>query len=133
MSRNVVSNLFGFLGAVVGGAVGYAGFRYAFHHGFYAMILPGGLLGLGCGALAFHRSRGRGTACLIAGLALGLFAEWRISIWQDDPGKFLSKIPSFDMVTLLMIGAGGLLAYWSGRDDWGLLQRLGWKPPRIED
>jgi hypothetical protein len=131
MSRTVISNLLGLLGAVIGGAIGYAGFRYAASQGFYAMILPGGLLGLGCGALALHRSQARGIACLIAGLIFGLFSEWRISRLQDDLGAFVSHIPSFDMITMLMIGVGALLAYWSGRDDWGLLDRFIRKPPNV--
>jgi hypothetical protein len=123
MPRNVVSNLLGFLGAIVGGVIGYLGYRFALRYGLYAMILPGGLLGLGCGALAMHRSVWRGVACLVAGLALGLFAEWK-SFWVNKTlGEFLAAIPGFDPMTMIMIGVGGLLAFWCGRDDWGVLYR----------
>ena len=62
MSRTMVSNLLGLGGAVIGGVVGYAGFRFAWSRGFYAMILPGGLLGLGCGGAgaSSFASKGRG-------------------------------------------------------------------------
>src|SRR6184192_463662 len=68
--------LVGLLGAAVGGALGYFGFVLALHQGLYALMLPGGLIGLGGGLLVKDRSVVRAVACGIFAACLGLFAEW---------------------------------------------------------
>ena len=88
----LVSNLLGVVGAVLGGIVGYFAFTWAASHGFYAMIAPGGLLGIGCGLRARHPSRIRGIVCAVAGLGLGLFSEWKVFPFvADDTFLYLAK------------------------------------------
>ncbi len=118
MSRVVVSNLLGLIGAAVGGVVGYVGFLWLLGSGFYAMILPGGLVGLGCNLLARHHSTPRGVVCAVAGAALGLFAEWRGRPFAKDDslGYFLAHLTELSSITWLMIAAGAFLAFWFGRD-----------------
>src|SRR5947199_207594 len=72
----IISNVLGLIGAAAGGVFGHLLFWWIVRQGFYALILPGGMLGLGCGLLARHPSRARGVVCGVAGLALGLFTDW---------------------------------------------------------
>lgn len=46
---NLKDNGLVLLGAVSGGLLGYLGFFWLVHQGFYGLILPGGLLGIGAG------------------------------------------------------------------------------------
>ena len=59
-------------------------FQWIYDHGFYGMMIPGALLGLGCGLLAQHASQIRGVLCALAGLGLGLFTEWRFRPFMAD-------------------------------------------------
>ena len=61
--ERVVSASLGLAGAVAGGAIGYFVFMWMARQGFYAMILPGALLGLGCGLASRRRSAVLGIAC----------------------------------------------------------------------
>jgi hypothetical protein len=118
MHHRIVSNLLGLVGAVLGGALGYAAFFWIEKQGFYALILPGALLGLGCGLLARHRSWPRGVACGLAAVALGLYTEWQFRPFNAD-GSFrylVTHFHSLQPITLIMIGVGGLLAFWMGSD-----------------
>jgi hypothetical protein len=116
----VVSAFLGLIGAVVGGALGFFAFGWALRQGFYAMILPGGLLGIGCALLSREHSFPRGIACGVAALALGLFSEWKYRPFAADErfAYFLSHMNKLDApgITYLMIGLGALMAVWIGKD-----------------
>ncbi len=101
------------LGAVVGGALGYFGFFWIAGQGFYAMVLPGGLLGIGAG-LAKNRSLLLAIGCGLVALALGLFTEWRFRpfVKDDSLGYFLMHVWDLTPITLLMIVAGGFVGFW---------------------
>jgi hypothetical protein len=118
MRHRIVSNLLGLVGAVAGGAIGYWAFFWILRQGFYALILPGALIGLGCGLLARHRSWPRGIACGLAALALGLYAEWQYQTFVADPSfaYMVRHIGEKQPITLIMIGVGSLLAFWMGAD-----------------
>lgn len=120
----IVSIALGLIGAVAGGALGFFLFGWALRQGFYAMILPGGLLGIGCALLSWKPSVPRGIACGIAALGLGFFTEW----WWYRPfgadrslSYFLAHIGQLDAsgITYLMIGLGALIAVWIGKDAGG--------------
>lgn len=118
MRTPVVSNLLGLAGAVVGGVLGYFLFFWIVKQGFYGLMIPGALMGLGCSLLAQHRSVPRGI--VVAGLAvgLGLFTEWRFRPFNAD-GSFrflLTHVTDLMPITLLMIGLGGVFGFWMGRD-----------------
>ncbi len=118
MPRNLISNLLGLLGAIIGGVAGFYTFQWLWGHGFYGLMIPGAFLGLGCSLLARHPSIGRGVACGISALGLSLFTEWYFSWFKDDPSfrYFLMHVKDLSPVTLLMIGIGSLIAYWVGKD-----------------
>lgn len=101
------------LGAVVGGTLGYFAFFWIAGQGFYAMVLPGGLLGIGAG-LAKNKSLLLAIGCGVVALALGLFTEWRFAPFKKDDslGYFLVHAWELKPITLLMIVAGGFVGFW---------------------
>ena len=112
-----VNYLLGVVGATVGGTVGYFVFGWFFPQGIYAMVVPGAMLGLGCGFLSGIRSYPLGAGCCIAGLALSIFMQWQFLPFAKDGSlsfllqHFFSDTPS---VQLLMIALGTFSAFWFG-------------------
>jgi hypothetical protein len=106
------------IGAVAGGILGYYTFGWIYDHGFYGMMIPGALVGLGCGLFAPTRSHVRGLLCALAALALGLFTEWSFFPFKVDSslGYFVKNIPSLNPLALVMIAAGAFFAFWLGKD-----------------
>ncbi len=103
----------GLTGAVIGGTVGYFGFFWIAQQGFYALLLPPGLLGLGAGLCARRRSTLLAIVCGIAGLALGLFTEWRFAPFAVDESLpyFITHIHTLKPITLLLVAVGAFLSY----------------------
>ena len=112
------------IGGVAGGVVGYRIFFWLTGQGFYGMMIPGALLGLGSGLLARHPSQVRGLVCGLAGLALGVYTEWKFAPFlKDDSLTFLlTHLQDKTPIKLLMIGLGAVFAYWLGKD--GGLDRI---------
>ena len=106
----------GLVGAALGAAVGYYGFFWIARQGLYALILPGALLGLGCGALSGRRSMALGIVCGVLAVALGVYIEWRFAPFVEDAGfgYFVAHLHELTPVTRIMIGLGGFLAFWFG-------------------
>ncbi|MSR58357.1 MAG: hypothetical protein EXS05_11885 [Planctomycetaceae bacterium] len=100
-------------GALLGAVLGYHAFFWIAFQGYYALALPGGLLGLGAG---FGRNRSLAVAvgCGLAALALGLFTEWRFAPFQADEscGFFLRNLTDLKPITLLMIVLGAGIGFW---------------------
>lgn len=101
------------IGGAVGGAVGYLLFAWLSTQGFYALILPGSLIGFGT-LVAAPRSIATAIVCAIAAIPLGLFTEWRYAPFVDDDsfGFFLKHIGDLQPWTLLMIFGGAVVAFW---------------------
>jgi hypothetical protein len=106
--------LVGLAGALIGGAIGYVAFVWIARQGFYALMLPGALAGVGTSLFVSDRSVPRAALCGVFALGLGLFAEWRFAPFIKDPrpGYFLAHVHQLQPITLLMIAAGGVLGYW---------------------
>jgi hypothetical protein len=100
-------------GAALGGVLGYFAFFWLRRQGYYGLILPGGLLGVGA-AVAQNRSTRLAAVCGVLATALGLFTEWRYAPFRKDDGLsyFLLHIHELETVTLLMIAAGGAMGFW---------------------
>lgn len=100
-------------GAVLGGVVGHFAFGWLRSHGYYGMVVPGGLLGLGAG-IAQCRFRWPAVICGVLAFGLSLFTEWRFSpfIADDRLSYFLLHIHELDHVTLLMAAAGTAIGFW---------------------
>ena len=106
-------------GALVGGVIGFFAFFWIAGQGFYAMILPGGLIGVGAG-LFRNRSLGLAIGCGVAAVALGLFTEWRFAPFaaDDSLGYFLAHVHQKKPLKLLMIAVGGVIGFWGPFSQW---------------
>jgi hypothetical protein len=118
MSRILVSNLLGLIGAAIGGVVGFYAFGWLIERGFYGLVIPGAFLGLGCSLLARHTSTARGIMCAVAAVGLSLYTEWYFRQFVADPSLqyFLLHVKDLSAVTFLMTGFGALIAFFLGRD-----------------
>lgn len=116
----VVSWVLGLIGAALGGWLGAVAFGWALKQGFYAMVMPPALVGVGAGLLVRHRSQGLAILCGILGLSLGLWLEWRYFPFTADSGGgyFLTHLHQLRPITWLMLGLGTFLSYRMG---------LGWE------
>jgi hypothetical protein len=110
-------------GAVAGGVLGYLAFLWILQQGFYALILPGALVGLGA-SLARNRFVWVAVVCGLLALVLGTFADWRVTVpLQDDDsfGYYLLHLHQQRAITLIMITVGGLIGFWAP------YPRTGWR------
>ena len=107
----------GLAGAAVGGVLGYLAFGWLAGQGFYALALPGVLLGLGATVLARRRSMAVAVTCGVLALALGVFAEWKHFPFAKDDSLIYFVTHLFDLraFTLIMIGLGGFGGFWFAR------------------
>jgi len=106
---NALKNL---VGGVIGGAIGCYVFVWFFQHNFYAMIAPGGLLGIGA-SMFRHRFFPLPFITGIAAFVLGLFVEWKFCPWKDPSlTYFLNNLSAMSPVTWLMIGLGTILGFY---------------------
>ena len=99
--------------ACVGGVLGYVGFVLLLDRGYYALVLPGGLLGLAAG-IPRSRSLKVPALCGILGIMAGLLAEYRFAPFVADAtlGYFLTHAINLQPLTLFLIGLGGLIGFW---------------------
>jgi hypothetical protein len=102
-----------FTGAALGGVVGYFAFFWIARQGFYGLILPGALLGIGA-CLAPSRSIAPCVLCGVAALALELFSEWKFAPFIKDAGLsyFLAHVHQLRPVTLILICLGAFSGFW---------------------
>ncbi len=114
-SSQTQSLLLGLLGAAVGGTIGYFAFFWIASTGFYALVVPGGLLGIVAGLFARRRCPPLAIICAIAALLLGLFTEWRFRPFVADPSLpyFLTHLHQLTLVTIIMVVLGVIVAYTS--------------------
>jgi hypothetical protein len=107
------NNLLALAGAAAGGALGYFAFFWIAQQGFYALVLPGGLLGLGAGVV-LNRSIVVAIVCCLAATALGIFTEFRFRpfIKDDSFPYFISHVFDLQPITLIMIALGGFVGFW---------------------
>jgi hypothetical protein len=107
------STLISIAGAVIGGTLGYFAFFWILAQGYYGIILPGGLLGIGAG-LGKPRSVWLAAAFGLAALGLGLFTEWQYRPFRENDGFvfFMTHLTDKPLFKLLMIAAGGALGFW---------------------
>ena len=100
-------------GAVLGGLVGHFAFGWLVNQGFYGLVLPGGLVGLGAG-LSSCRSRWPSVVCGVMALVLGLVTEWRFFPFNADDSfsYFVGHLHQLKPITLLMLAAGTAIGFW---------------------
>jgi hypothetical protein len=129
MSRYLISNVLGLVGAALGGVLGFFLYCWIVKQGFVGGMIPGALLGLGCSLLARHPSTARGAVCGVAGLVLGFFADWYTNLTDDTFWQYLQNVKSVNLVYLLMIVLGAVIAFWLGKDA-GVPGRVRYEKPK---
>jgi len=102
-----------FGGAIAGGLFGYFAFFWIAQQGFYAIALPGGLLGLGAG-YANCRRRWPSVVCGVLALMFSLYTEWKFAPFLKDESLsyFLFHIHEKAPIKLLMIAIGTGIGFW---------------------
>lgn len=107
---------YGVLGGIAGACLGYFAFQGIARQGFYALVLPGALTGIGCGSLSRHKSILLGIACALLGTLAGIVTEWRFAPFKKDDsfGFFLTHLHQLSSVTQFLIILGGIMAGWFG-------------------
>jgi hypothetical protein len=113
-SGAAVNAIRGLAGAALGGVAGYFLFAWLYSHGFVAFLVPGTLIGLGCGIFVQRRNLALAIVCGLAALALGVFTRWKFdaSIFSNDFFEFVKHLDRLSTVTLVMLGLGGFAGFW---------------------
>ena len=80
---------------------------------FYAIGLPGGVLGLAAG-IPRSRSPMAGVLCGLLATIAGLLTEYQFAPFVADGSLryFLVHVSELQPLTLVSIGTGGLIAFW---------------------
>jgi hypothetical protein len=116
--RPMVSLLCGLAGGTVGGIAGYFAFVgiRALRWDLDPLLLPGALVGLGCGGMTGRRSIAIGLLCAVAGLGAGIWTEWKTAPFMADPslGFFIGHLGDLPMRTKVQLVFGMLFAFWFG-------------------
>ena len=100
-------------GALVGGVLGYVLFKWLLGQGYYGLMLPGGLLGMGAGMFK-TRTKAVAVVCGILAIVLGLLVEWNSFPFNADEslGYFFTHFYDLKPATLIMIALGALIGFW---------------------
>jgi hypothetical protein len=103
----------GLLAAAIAGCVGYFAFFWITRQGFYALILPPALLGLAAGYAVGARSQVFAIVCGFAGLALGIFTEWKFAPFKADGSLvyFVTHIQELKPLTQILLAVGTVISY----------------------
>ncbi len=100
-------------GALVGGLVGYIAFKWLLGQGYYGLMLPGGLLGMGAGVFKTP-TKAVAVVCGTLALVLGLLVEWDSSPFKADESLayFVTHFYDLKPATLIMIALGAAIGFW---------------------
>jgi hypothetical protein len=104
--------------ALAGGLAGHFAFLWIARQGFYAIILPGALIGFAGGWFVQRQTMGFGLVfgivCALLALIAGIISEWRLRPFVADNsfGYFITHLQQLRPITLIMIAIGAVFAFW---------------------
>lgn len=103
--------------ALGGGLVGHFLFIWMARQGFYALLLPGALVGIGAGMVLKERSVPLMVICGAMGLAFGTFSEWRLRpfIADNSFSYFVTHLPDLLPLTKLMLALSAICGAYFAR------------------
>lgn len=104
-------------GAIAGGVAGYFATTWLASQGLYAIVLPGALLGLGCGYASRIHSGLLCVICIIGGLFAGLLTEALNFpfIADESLGYFFRNLGDLKNSSKVLILIGAAMGGWFGR------------------
>jgi hypothetical protein len=107
------SNALTMVFACAGAAFGHLAFTLALRLGMYAVVLPGGFVGLAAG-IPRNRSPVVAGLCGILATTAGLLTEHRFAPFGADVSLkyFLLHVLDLQPLTLISIAVGGLIGFW---------------------
>jgi len=98
---------------LAGATVGHVACVWIAHQGFYALVLPGGIAGLGAG---LFRCRGVWVAviCALIGLVAAMVTDWHIEpfIADNSFGYYITHLGLLRPITMAMMTIGTAFAFW---------------------
>jgi uncharacterized membrane protein YsdA (DUF1294 family) len=108
----------GLLGGVVGAIAGIWLFEWAIGQGYYALVVPGAMVGLGCGLAATDDSNLRGVFNAALAFGTGILAEWRSRPFKADDSLayFVTHLGQLQQLTWVMLIVGTVVGFWWGRE-----------------
>jgi hypothetical protein len=113
---DAVAHLRGVLGLIVGAVAGYFVFHWLVGQGFYALALPGAMMGLACGYASRIRSPLLAVLCGLTAAVLLVVFEWKELPFIADRSLayFLAHLHQLKSFTLIMLALGIVFASWFG-------------------
>lgn len=91
-------------------------------NGFYAMMLPGLLVGSACGYASGCRSQVLGIVSLLIAIVASVLLEWQI-FYNEPLPRFLANFHTIGTLKIGMHLFGAVMAYWFGTGRLGELRR----------
>jgi hypothetical protein len=110
---NLKRNLLAIGCACLGGVIGYLGFWVLLAREIYAVVLPGGLLGLAAGIVR-AQSPLVAVVCSLLAVVAGLLTEHQAAPFVADRSLsfFVRHILDLQPLTQISIAVGGLIGFW---------------------
>lgn len=101
------------LGALIGGLLGYVVFKWLLGQGFYGLMVPGGLLGMGAGVFKTN-TKAISVVCGVMAFLLGVVAEWSSFPFKADEslGYFIAHVHELQPATMIMLAIGAAIGFW---------------------
>ena len=85
----------GIFGALLGAVVSFFLFQFLIRRGLYFIVLPGALVGFGCGLAARSRSFAFALIAVAIAIPATIFCEWKSDAFLCDDGKTLMGIGEY--------------------------------------
>lgn len=113
---DVLAHARGLLGMAIGGTAGFFLFQWLVSQNFYALAMPGALMGLACGYASRIYSPALAVVSGICAACLTVFTEWKFFPFRVDESfsYFLAHMHQCQTVTLIMFALGVVFAAWFG-------------------
>jgi uncharacterized membrane protein (Fun14 family) len=111
---DVVAHVRGVLGLTIGGVAGFFLFQWLVSQGFYALAIPGALMGLACGYASRIYSIVLAIVCGVSAAGLLVFIEWKVFWANNSFVFFLTHLHELSGLRLVMLALGIVFAAWFG-------------------
>lgn len=122
LSPSPITILRGLAGAIAGGIVAYFAVRWLRGQNIYAMMLPGLLIGMGCGYAAGGKSHTLAIMAAALSLVCSLLIEWNV-FYNEPLVRFLTHLYLLEPFKLLVHALGVVVAYWFGTGREGIVRK----------